>query len=127
LPWGFAIPLRYPCHAFADLYHQRWIIEEAFKRLKLEAVSGLSQQALIIHVATKVLADNLTSLMCDAAAEQATLASRSRKCSRSYAASFMQRALPRMGAVHRRRVRGHRRSPIPITMLCANTQCYDPM
>ena len=39
---------------FADLYHQRWRIEEAFKRLKhrlkLEAVSGLSQQALLIDV-----------------------------------------------------------------------------
>lgn len=90
----------YPCHAFADLYHQRWRIEEAFKRLKLrmklEAVSGLSQQALIIDVAAKVLADNITSLMCDAAAEQANLIQRSRKCNRSYAASFMQRALPRM-------------------------------
>jgi len=90
----------YPCHAFAELYHQRWRIEEAFKRLKLrmklEAVSGLSQQSLIIDVAAKVLADNITSLMCTAAAEQANLASRSRKCNRSYAASFMQRVLPRM-------------------------------
>ena len=44
---------------FAELYHQRWRIEEAFKRLKhrlkLECVSGLSQQALIIDVAAKVL------------------------------------------------------------------------
>ena len=40
--------------SFGHLYHQRWRIEEAFKRLKhrlhLEAVSGLSQQALIIDV-----------------------------------------------------------------------------
>ena len=90
----------YPCHAFAELYHQRWSIEEAFKRLKmrmkLECVSGLSQQALLIDVAAKVLADNITSLMCGAAAQQANLASCSRKCNRTYAASFMQRALPRM-------------------------------
>ena len=90
----------HPCHAFAELYHQRWRIEEAFKRLKLrmklEAVSGLSQQALIIDVAAKVLADNITSLMCAAAAEQAGLPSRSRKCNRSYAACFMQRVLPRL-------------------------------
>jgi Transposase DDE domain len=90
----FAAPL------FADLYHQRWRIEEAFKRLKhrlhLEAVSGLSQQALIIDVAAKVLADNLTSLMCEAAAVQADLTARSRQCNRSYAAGLMQRLLPRL-------------------------------
>ncbi len=70
----------YPCHAFADLYHQRWRIEEVFKRiktrLKLEAVSWLSQQALTIDVAAKVLADNIASLMCAAAAEQAFLRAR---------------------------------------------------
>ena len=36
-----------PAAAFGDLYHQRWSIEEAFKRLKHRlyrgAVSGLSQ------------------------------------------------------------------------------------
>jgi hypothetical protein len=50
-----------------DLYHSRWRIEEAFKRLKhrlgLESVSGLSQHALLVDVATKVLADNMASLL----------------------------------------------------------------
>lgn len=90
----------YPGAAFGDLYHQRWRIEEAFKRMKhrlhLEAVSGLSQQALIIDVAAKILTDNLASLMCSAAAVQARLAERSRKCNRSYAAGVMQRLLPRL-------------------------------
>ena len=49
----------------AELYHGRWRIEEAFKRLKhrlgLESVSGLSQHALLVDVATKVLADNLAA------------------------------------------------------------------
>ena len=85
---------------FGDLYHQRWRIEEAFKRLKhrlhLEAVSGLSQQALIIDVAAKVIADNITSLMCAAAAQHADLPGRSRRCNRSYAAGLMQRMLPRL-------------------------------
>ena len=44
-----------------------------FKRLKhrlhLEAISGLSQEALIIDVAAKILADDITSSMCAAAAE----------------------------------------------------------
>jgi hypothetical protein len=90
----------FPCHAFGDLYHQRWRIEEAFKRLKhrlhLECVSGLSQQALIIDVAAKILADNLASLLCAAASEQAELQQRSRRCTRSYAATLLQRALPRL-------------------------------
>ena len=92
--------VRYPAASFGDLYHQRWRIEEAFKRLKhrlhLEAVSGLSQQALIIDVAAKILADNLASLMCATAADDAGLAARSRKCNRSYAAGALQRALPRL-------------------------------
>lgn len=54
----------------ADLYHGRWRIEEAFKRLKhrlgLESVSGLSQHALLVDVAVKVLADNLTALLARA-------------------------------------------------------------
>jgi hypothetical protein len=90
----------FPCHAFGDLYHQRWRIEEAFKRLKhrmhLECVSGLSQQALIIDVAAKILADNLASLLCAAASEQAAMPQRSRRCKRSYAATLLQRALPRL-------------------------------
>ena len=51
----------------ADLYHGRWRIEEAFKRVKhrlgLESVSGLSQHALLVDVAAKVLADNLAALL----------------------------------------------------------------
>ncbi|APW48066.1 hypothetical protein RA876_18920 [Rhodoferax antarcticus] len=59
-------PVDFPWGCFGELCHKRWRIEEAFKRLKhhmrLEAVSGLSQQALIIDVASKVLADNMASL-----------------------------------------------------------------
>jgi uracil-DNA glycosylase len=90
----------YPCHAFGDLYHQRWRIEEAFKRLKLrlklESVSGLSQQALIIDVAAKILADNLASLFCAAASDEADLPQRSRRCNRAYAVAQLQRVLPRL-------------------------------
>jgi len=88
----------FPAALFGDLYHQRWRIEEAFKRLKhplkLECVSGLSQHALIIDVAAKVLADNITSLMCAAASAQHDHAAHSRKCNRAYAATVMQRLLP---------------------------------
>jgi hypothetical protein len=89
-----------PAHTFADLYHLRWRIEEAFKRLKhrmkLECVSGLSQHAVLIDVAAKVLADNLASLLCIAAAQQADLPGASRQCNRAYAAALLQRTLPRL-------------------------------
>ena len=89
-----------PCQAFGELYHQRWRIEEAFKRLKhrmcLESVSGLSQQALIIDVAAKILSDNIAAMMCAAASQHEDLASRSRRCNRSYAATLLQRAMPRL-------------------------------
>lgn len=89
-----------PSQAFVELYHQRWRIEEAFKRLKhrmkLECVSGLSQHALLIDVAAKVLADNLASLLCMAAAQQTDLPAKSRKCNRAYAAALLQRELPRL-------------------------------
>jgi Transposase DDE domain len=93
----------FPAALFGDLYHQRWRIEEAFKRLKhrlkLEAVSGLSQHALIIDVAAKVLADNITSLMCLAASVKADHAAHSRKCNRAHAANVMQRLLPRLALI----------------------------
>ena len=42
----------FPAAIFGDLYHQRWRIEEAFKRLKerlkLEAVSGLQSTEFVI-------------------------------------------------------------------------------
>lgn len=94
-----------PC-CFGDLYHQRWRIEEAFKRLKhrlgLESVSGLSQHALLVDVACKVLADNLASLLalaalegkgavpCESASAQPGC---SKKVNRAYAARCVQRVL----------------------------------
>jgi len=86
------------CELFGQLYHQRWRIEEAFKRLKsrmkLESVSGLSQQALIIDVAAKVLADNLAALLCHQAELEHDLPASGRKCNRAFAASLCVRALP---------------------------------
>ncbi|GLR12472.1 hypothetical protein GCM10007907_12620 [Chitinimonas prasina] len=56
----------FPATLFGDLYHQRWRIEEAFKRLKcrlnLEHVSGLSHLAVAQDFAARVLCDNLQVL-----------------------------------------------------------------
>lgn len=59
---------RFPPQAFGGLYHQRWRIEEAFKRLKhrlnLESVSGLSWDTHVQDLGAKLLCDNLNSLLC---------------------------------------------------------------
>ena len=85
---------------FAQLYHARWRLEEAFKRLKhrqhLEAVSGLTQQALVVDVAAKILADNLISLLCTTAQNQHLAGRPQQRCNRAYASAFMQRMLPRL-------------------------------
>ena len=60
---------RYPSTAFSDLFHQRWRIEEAFKRIKhrlrLEATTGLTYLALQQDFAAKIVADNLCTLAAD--------------------------------------------------------------
>ena len=88
----------------ADLYHGRWRIEEAFKRLKhrlgLESVSGLSQHALLVDVATKVLADNLAALLnravpMAAGAPEAWAAAIRRQVNRAAAAKLFSRCIGR--------------------------------
>lgn len=58
---------RYPAAQFGALYHRRWRVEEAFKRIKhrlrLEAPSGLTYLAFQQDFAAKVLADNLYQLL----------------------------------------------------------------
>ena len=85
------------------MYHARWKTEEAFKRLKhryhLEAVSGFSQQALLVDVSAKILADNLASLVSAAAqglreATHPPAAGTARRCNRSFAALTLHRMLP---------------------------------
>ncbi|MGF6872679.1 hypothetical protein OKW35_002151 [Paraburkholderia sp. MM5477-R1] len=58
----------WPAAGFAALYHQRWRIEEAIKRIKhrldLEAASGLSWLTHQQDLAAKILSDNLSALLC---------------------------------------------------------------
>ncbi len=59
--------VRYPAIEFGALYHCRWRVEEAFKRIKhrlrLEAVTGLTHLALQQDFAAKIVADNLHALL----------------------------------------------------------------
>ena len=88
----------YPAASFADLYHSRWRIEEAFKRLKLrmalENTSGLSWLAAQQDFGAKILADNLHSLAVIEATE-INNTPENYKLNRTYAFSHLKRSLPR--------------------------------
>jgi hypothetical protein len=66
----------YPATDFGDLYHARWRIEEAFKRIKhrlaLEQLSGVSWLAAQQDFGAKLLCDNLNALAIHAAAAPVT-------------------------------------------------------
>lgn len=87
----------FPAADFGALYHKRWRIEEAFKRLKhhlnLEHVSGLSQLAVMQDFAAKVLCDNLQALACLAAAVEKPLPE-GRRINRAYAYTVLRPILP---------------------------------
>lgn len=88
----------YPAADFLDLYHSRWRIEEAFKRLKLrlalENTSGLSLLAAQQDFAAKILADNLNALTVNEAVEQNDI-SDDYKINRTYSFAHLKRCLPR--------------------------------
>lgn len=87
----------YPASVFGDLYHYRWRIEEAFKRLKhrlnLEHVTGLSQLAVLQDFAAKVVCDNLLALTVAASHAQAGLP-QTHRINRAYAHTALKPLLP---------------------------------
>ncbi len=88
----------YPASDFAALYHSRWRIEEAFKRLKhriaLENTSGLSWLAAQQDFEAKIVADNLNALTVLEAEAYETLRT-GYKINRTYAFAHLKRCLPR--------------------------------
>lgn len=87
----------YPADCFAELYHKRWGIEEAFKRLKhrlnLEHVTGLTQQAVVQDVSAKIVCDNLQALVALNAHADANLPE-SRRINHAYAHTALKPLLP---------------------------------
>lgn len=87
----------FPAADFGSLYHQRWRIEEAFKRLKhclnFEHVSGLSQLAVMQDFAAKVLCDNLQALACLTAMAETPLPE-GRRINHKYAHNALNKILP---------------------------------
>ncbi len=88
----------YPAVDFAVLYHSRWRIEEAFKRLKhrlaLENTSGLSWLAAQQDFGAKLLADNLHAWAVWEAADHSDIPA-DYKINRTYAFAHLKRCLPR--------------------------------
>jgi hypothetical protein len=89
--------VKFPASQFADLYHTRWRIEEAFKRLKhrlnIEHVSGLSQQDAAQDIAAKVLCDNLQALTALTASKDAKLPA-TKRINHAYAFTALKPLLP---------------------------------
>jgi len=88
---------RFPVAVFGELYHQRWSIEEAFKRLKhrlsLEQVTGLSPLAVQQDFAAKVLCDNLAALASAEARGSENLPAH-RRINRAYARTALKPLIP---------------------------------
>jgi hypothetical protein len=97
----------YPAAEFADLYHARWRIEEAFKRIKhrlaLEQLSGISWLAAQQDFGAKLLCDNLNALAVYAAAPEPITRSGKPtptenpslyKVNRTYGFAALKRSLP---------------------------------
>ncbi len=91
---------RYPATAFADLYHRRWRIEEAFKRLKylfsLEHTSGLTCLAACQDVVANMVCDNLNALAAYLATEQLIEPDSPWRVNRTIAFSDLRRFMPRV-------------------------------
>ena len=93
----------YPGAAFADLYHARRRIEEAFKRIKhrlaLEQLSGVSRLAAQQDFGAKVLCHNLNALAVYAAAPEPIRRQGQTSCvytiNRTYGFAALKRRLPR--------------------------------
>jgi len=92
-------PEEFPAAVFGDLYHQRWRVEETFKRLKhrlnIEHVTGLSQLAVMQDVAAKVLCDNLKTLIALEARQQHGLPA-AQRINHAAAFSILKPLMPRL-------------------------------
>jgi hypothetical protein len=88
---------RFPAADFADLYHARWGIEEAFKRLKhrlnLEQVSGLSHLAVQQDIAAKMICDNLAAMFASTACTEHAIPP-DQRVNRAYARTTLKPITP---------------------------------
>ena len=99
----------FPAAAFTDLYHRRWRIEEAFKRLKhrlnLEHTSGLTWLAACQDVGAKMVCDNLNALAVYLATDHFIAPDSPWRINRTLAFSYLRRVLPQALSGHLRLTR----------------------
>lgn len=102
----------FPAAAFANLYHGRWRIEEAFKRIKhrleLEHTSGLSWHAARQDFGAKAVLDNLCALAAYVATDAHLDPDSSYKINRTLAIDKIKRQVGRWlftAAVNTRRLK----------------------
>ncbi|MBN8497453.1 IS4 family transposase [Accumulibacter sp.] len=92
-------PMAFPAAAFANLYHGRWRIEEAYKRIKhrvqLEHTSGLSWHAARQDFGAKAVCDNLNALAAYVATDAHLDPESSYKINRTLAFDKIKRQLGR--------------------------------
>lgn len=90
---------RYPADAFGDLYHGRWRVEEAFKRVKhrlnLEHTSGLTWHAAHQDIGAKIVCDNLNALAVYLSSHEHLDADSAWRINRTLAFNTLRRLLPR--------------------------------
>jgi hypothetical protein len=74
----------YPVALFKDLYHQRWLIEEQYKRqkqwLEIENFSGKSVESIYQDFYAKQVTHNLTAMMTSVSQKRIDQTMASRKC-----------------------------------------------
>lgn len=91
--------MAFPAAAFAELYHGRWRIEEAFKRIKhrlqLEHTSGLSWHAARQDFGAKAVFDNLNALAAYVATQAFLDPGSSYKINRTLAIDKIKRQIGR--------------------------------
>ena len=83
---------KYPHHLFAELYHDRWPIEEDYKvmkcRIEVENFSGKSPLSVYQDFHAAVFSKNITALLVASARERVAKATASRTC--VYKSNFTQ-------------------------------------
>jgi DDE family transposase len=83
---------KYPFHLFAELYHDRWPVEEDYKvmkcRIELENFSGKSALSVYQDFHARIFSKNITSMLAFAAQNRVTEATKDRE--HSYRVNFTQ-------------------------------------
>jgi len=83
---------KYPFHLFAELYHDRWPVEEDYKimkcRIELENFSGQSELSVYQDFHARIFSKNITSMLAFAAQYMVTEATKNRE--HNYRVNFTQ-------------------------------------